>query len=247
MLLERHGLLALAIAAGAIATAGYVAIPGAAENAHLETVLRAPSPMRLRLERQWLIPLAVVVLSVPQWGAILAFLPTHASDAGAHVGIFFLADGVAIILSRSAAGLLIAAATSRTLVVAGLSASAVATLALLVPASDATLVFAGAASGVGAGLFVTPITVEIAHRSSRRTQGSAYALFAACHASGIVVGGIGGSLVGSWGGFASIMIVSGVCLAAAAATTFLDPLMGRKPDRISRIRAAQASGGSELV
>ena len=54
--------------------------------------------------RTWAPIIAIVILFIVHWGVIVAYLPQRAEAAGADIGLFFAADGVAILLSRVPSG-----------------------------------------------------------------------------------------------------------------------------------------------
>ena len=66
--------------------------------------LRAPEPSATELaaagrhygitfRREWAIPLLIIVTYVAHWGAVTAYLPIRAEQAGADIGLYFAADG----------------------------------------------------------------------------------------------------------------------------------------------------------
>ena len=55
---------------------------------------RPPTP-RLRVPTAWAPLIAIDLLYITHWGVIVAFLPQRAEAAGANIGLFFVADGVA--------------------------------------------------------------------------------------------------------------------------------------------------------
>ena len=67
----------------------------------------------------------VVVLFVAHWGVVTAYLPVRAEEAGASIGLFFFADGIAIVLTRIATGRLVEHASLRALILAGAGMTAV--------------------------------------------------------------------------------------------------------------------------
>ena len=64
-------------------------------------------------------PLLIVVTYVAHWGAITAYLPVRASEAGADIGLYFAADGMAIFAMRIPTGWLTNRVSTRNLIVVG--------------------------------------------------------------------------------------------------------------------------------
>ena len=73
----------------------------------------------ITFRREWTSPLAIVVTYVAHWGAVTAYLPVRAEEAGADIGLYFAADGIAIFLMRLPTGWLVDRVSSRTLIVTG--------------------------------------------------------------------------------------------------------------------------------
>ncbi len=79
--------------------------------------------------------LLVTLLYVAHWGVVTAYLPQRAAAAGADVGLFFVADGLGIVLVRVPSGWLADRIAARWLMATGLLMTAFA-LVLLLPAAD---------------------------------------------------------------------------------------------------------------
>jgi MFS family permease len=139
----------------------------------------------------WTGPLAIVLLYVIHWGVVIAYLPQRAYAAGADVGLFFAADGLAVLALRVPSGWLADRFDLRPLMIAGLGITFVAIALLILPPTTPILVLAGLLTGAGAGILLTPLLVEISRRSSDADRGSAFALFSASLAAALVVGSIG--------------------------------------------------------
>ncbi len=73
----------------------------------------------IAFRREWAIPLLIIVTYVAHWGAITAYLPIRAEAAGANIGLYFAADGIAIVLMRLPTGPLVARFSLRTLILTG--------------------------------------------------------------------------------------------------------------------------------
>ena len=65
---------------------------------------RSPAAARLRVPPVVGVVIAIELLYIVHWGVVVAFLPQRAEAAGANVGLFFVADGIAILLSRVPSG-----------------------------------------------------------------------------------------------------------------------------------------------
>jgi MFS family permease len=154
----------------------------------------------LAFRRSWAGLLAIVLLYVVHWGVVTAYLPQRADAAGADVGLFFVADGLAVLALRVPSGWLADRIQLRWIVLAGLAITFVA-IALLLPTPSTTLlVVAGLLTGAGAGLILTPLLVEISRRSDERDRGSAFALFSGSLATALAIGSIAvAPIVGSAG------------------------------------------------
>ena len=81
--------------------------------------------------------IAIDLLYIAHWGVIVAFLPQRAEAAGANIGLFFVADGIAILLSRVPSGWLADRIRPIFLILAGLLATGCAVLVLTAAADDA--------------------------------------------------------------------------------------------------------------
>jgi MFS family permease len=190
--------------------------------------------------RSWASLIAIVLLFIAHWGVIVAYLPQRAEAAGADIGLFFVADGVAILLSRVPAGWLADRMRPVILMLTGLSMTAGMIVLLALPPTTPLLVIAGVISGAGAGLVMTPILVELSRRSGDADRGSAFSLFSAALAAALVVGSIGGApLVGTFG-FEVALLVTLAGIGGAAAITLSDVGLRARPAP----QPSAANGGS---
>jgi MFS family permease len=116
--------------------------------------------------RPWASLIAIDLLFITHWGVVVAFLPQRAEAAGANVGLFFVADGVVILLARLPTGWLVDRMRPIVPIVIGLAATGAAVILLSCPDDTPSLVMAGCLStGVGGALVITPLLVELSRRS----------------------------------------------------------------------------------
>jgi MFS family permease len=169
--------------------------------------------------RSWARPVLVVLLYVAHWGVVTAYLPQRAEAARADVGLFFVADGIAILLLRVPSGWLADRVAPRRLILVGLAMTCVAIGLLALPATTAILVVAGVLTGAGAGLLLTPLLVELSRRSTEADRGSAFALFSAALAGALVLGSIGAAPLVATAGFEAAIVatIAGLVLSGVIA------------------------------
>lgn len=179
--------------------------------------------------REWASLIAIDLLFIAHWGVIVAFLPQRAESAGADIGLFFVADGVAILASRVPSGWMADRIRPIWLILTGLSATSVAVLVLTQPPSTPLLVGAGILTGLGGALVITPILVELSRRSLDADRGSAFSLFSAANAGALAIGSIGGAFVIGTFGFAVAMIATLFGLVGAALVAVLDQGLQTRP------------------
>jgi MFS transporter, DHA1 family, multidrug resistance protein len=172
---------------------------------------------------EWIPLLVIVLLYVSHWGVVTAYLPQRAELAGADVGLFFVADGIAVLALRIPSGWLADRIQPRWLVLTGLLLTAVAIGLLVLPPSTPILVIAGALTGGGAGLVLTPLLVEISRRSTDADRGSAFAMMSAALAGALVLGSIGATPIIASAGFEATILATIVGLAVATVVALADP------------------------
>jgi MFS family permease len=198
-------------------------------------------PARRRLgfafRRTWLSPLAIVLLYVAHWGVVTAYLPQRAHAAGADIGLFFVADGIAILALRVPSGWLADRIAPRWLILPGLAVTSVAIGLLVLPPTTPILIVAGMLTGSGGGLILSPLLVEISRRSAPADQGSAFALFSGALAGALILGSIGGAPIIAVAGFEAAVIASIGGLACSAVLTMLDAGLAQ-PARATTVIAA---------
>lgn len=192
------------------------------------------------VRRAWAAPISIVVLFIAHWGVIVAYLPQRAEAAGADIGLFFVADGVAIIASRVPAGWLTDRMRPVILMLVGLAMTAAMLVLLAFPSTTPLLVVAGALSGFGAGLVMTPVLVELSRRSGDADRGSAFSLFSAAQALALVLGSIGGAPLVATFGFEATILVTLAGIAGAAGLTLSDAGLRARPSA----QPSAAKGGT---
>ena len=178
--------------------------------------------------RTWLAPLVVTLLYVAHWGVVTAYLPQRAEFAGADVGLFFAADGLAVLALRIPSGWLADRIQSRWLILAGLLVTGVAIGLLVLPPTTPILVLAGVLTGGGAGLVMTPLLVEMSRRSTDADRGSAFAMLSAALAAALVLGSIGVAPIIGSAGFEATILASIAGLVVASLVAIADPLLGAR-------------------
>jgi MFS family permease len=181
--------------------------------------------------REWTPPLLITVLYVAHWGVVTAYLPQRAELAGADIGLFFVADGIAVLALRIPSGWLADRIQPRWLVLAGLLATAVAIGLLILPVTTPILLVAGLLTGGGAGLVLTPLLVELSRRSTDADRGSAFAMLSAALAAALVLGSIGAAPVIASAGFEATILVTIAGIVLATIVALADPGLAPKPRR----------------
>ena len=151
------------------------------------------------------------------WGVITAFLPIEVPpDQVPNVGWFFAADALAVMAARIPTGYMADRFGARWLLVAGVATTGVAIVTLLISPSLATLLIAGAGTGLGAALLLPPILLALTRRSDERDRGTAMALYNTSIASAVGAGSLGGAVLVQRIGFQATLVASLIaCLAAA--------------------------------
>jgi predicted MFS family arabinose efflux permease len=180
----------------------------------------------LAYRRAWTVPLLIVVLFVAHWGVVTAYLPVRAEEAGADIGLFFFADGIAIVLTRLAAGRLVEHASLKALILAGAAVTAAGVGLLLLPVTSLTLLLSGLLGGAGGAIVMTPVTIELSRRSSDADRGSAFSLFSGGLAVAMTLGSIGGAPIVATLGFNAGLVVGIVLIVGAMVLAALDKPLG---------------------
>ncbi|HEY6057470.1 MAG TPA: MFS transporter, partial [Candidatus Limnocylindrales bacterium] len=184
---------------------------------------REPSVRRFgfAVRRQWLGPVVIVFLTLVHWGVLSTYLPARAERAGADIGLFFAADGIAIVLSRVPTGWVADRVSWRLVVGCGL-ALLLASLGLAaLPPTTPLLALSGALNGAGAAIALTPNLVELTRRSDDEDRGSALALYGATLAGGLSVGSVAAAPIVAMAGFEGAVGLGLLGLVAAGTVLLL--------------------------
>lgn len=212
--------------------AGVVAVLVAGTLLGLRLPLRASEPplvvlgaasrrFGITFRPEWAVPLLIIVTYVAHWGAVTAYLPIRAEQAGADIGLYFAADGAAIFAMRFPVGWLVDRVGSRWLILVGAGMTFVAVGMLLLPLSTPLLIVSGLIGGAGGGIVMTPVTVELSRRSADADRGSAFALFSGGIATAMTLGSVGGAPIVALFGLSAALVMGlaliGVSMALAAA------------------------------
>lgn len=231
--LDAVALLAIVFVLGAMAVALRLPIARtglAAATAGAGGLPAAGRRFGITFRRAWAIPLLIVVTYVAHWGTVTVYLPIRADAAGANVGLYFAADGLAIFLMRLPTGWLVDRVPSRLLVVIGAFVTAIAIAMLLLPLTTPLLVASGLLGGAAGALVMTPVLVELSRRSSSADRGSAFALYSGSLASAISLGSIGGAPLVAALGMSTTLVIGIGLIGVALVLALADPLM-RDPRR----------------
>ncbi|HYO42776.1 MAG TPA: MFS transporter, partial [Candidatus Limnocylindrales bacterium] len=192
------------------------------------TLAAATRRFGITYRRTWTVPLLITVSYVAHWGAVTAYLPIRAEQAGADIGLYFVADGIAIFLMRVPTGWLVDRVTSRLLILVGAGMTAVAIGMLLLPLTTPLLIASGLLGGAGGGIVLTPITVELSRRSSDADRGSAFSLLSGGLAAAMTIGSIGGAPIVAVLGLSAALVMGIVLIAVAMALAISDPSLATK-------------------
>lgn len=170
-------------------------------------------------KRAWVVPLTLTVLFLPYWGVTLAYLQQEAHGQHLNGGLFFAFDGIAILLVRLPAGVALRQLSTEALIIVGGVACVGCVAVLASSLSEAGLIFAGVASGLGSGCVMTALLVETARRTGPDEAGGSFAYFSIAQASGIALGSVLGALTVPQIGFSGALIVSGAGMLLGIAST----------------------------
>ncbi len=177
---------------------------------------------RIVYRPSWTTPIAVVLLYIAHWGVVIAYLPQRAEAAGADIGLFFVADALAVLALRVPTGWFADRMASRVPVLIGVAITAVAVAMLVLPPTTPLLILAGILTGAGASIVITPLLLELSRRSDDSDRGTAFSLFSASLAASLVLGSIGGAPLVAAAGFEAALAGTLLGLGLAAFVTVRD-------------------------
>jgi predicted MFS family arabinose efflux permease len=228
------GVAAMVIALVLVAMLLARRLPAPMPSVHAALEGAASHRFGITFRREWTVPLLIVITYVAHWGAVTAYLPVRADAAGANIGLYFAADGIAIFLMRLPTGTLVERFAPRALIVTGAGMTAVAIGMLLLPLTTPLLIVSGLIGGAGGAMVMTPVTVELSRRSTDADRGSAFALFSASLAGAITLGSIGGAPIVALFGLSAALVVGivliGVSMTLAATDRSLaEPVIPGQP------------------
>ena len=201
----------------------------------------APRRFGLALRPSWIPLIAIILLFIVHWGVVIAYLPQRAEAARADIGLFFAADGLAVLASRVPSGWLADRMRPVLLILVGLATTGAAILLLTIPPTTPLLIAAGLLSGAGGGLVMTPILVELSRRSADADRGSAFSLFSAALATALVIGSIGAAPIIATVGFEAALLAGLVAVVGAAGVAAADRGLRVRPSRVSATSAVSVS------
>ncbi len=229
-ILDAASLDGVAAAVVAFVLAGMILgqrVPVRAIAADVVAARAASRRFGITFRREWAAPLLVLVTFVAHWGAVTAYLPARAEAAGADIGLYFAADGLAIFLMRLPSGWLVDRFTARILILVGAAATVVALAILLLPLTTPLLVASGLISGSAGALVLTPVTVELSRRSTDADRGSAFAMLSGGIAVAITLGSIGGAPIVAVLGLSAALAAGIGLVVVSMAVALSDPLLAQ--------------------
>ena len=200
----------------------------------------------IRFRRTWTIPLLIVVCYVAHWGAVTAYMPVRAEEAGADAGLYFAADGLGIFLMRVISGRLVDTVSTRLMLVVGEVMTAIAVGMLLLPLTTPMLIVSGLIGGTGGAIVMAPLLLELSRRSTDADRGSAFALFSGAIAIAMTLGSMAGApivaILGLSAALAAGMVLIGVSVVLSVTDTTLGSGQGAGPGTDAVSEAPFGSG-----
>jgi len=212
--------------------------PDPTEARSEDAIKVAPRRLGFAYRTSWGPLIAIDLLFITHWGVVTAFLPQRAEAAGADVGLFFVADGVVVLLSRVPTGYFVDRVRPVVPILLGLLSTSVAIVLLAMPPATPLLVAAGCLTGLGGAFVITPLLVEMARRSADADRGSAFSLLSAGNATALAIGSIGGAAVVASSGFEAAILSTLIAMAGGAIVASRDAALRAEPP--GRPRAALA-------
>ena len=171
-------------------------------------------------QRAWTLPLASNGLNGVYFGGLLAYLPLYLTQIhGPNAGFFFTADAVGILLFRIPAGILTDRTRPAVPMMLGLILTLIGLAAFMPPINIVWLMLAGAATGIGAGLFSNGVMTHLLNLSQNNNRGTSMSLSVAAISLGVFLGSsLSGIILGKAG-------FGGIVLFGAIAEAFAIPLV----------------------
>ena len=170
VVLDRYGLSAVSVLVGVLVLAALAIVIARpitrTTEAAATTLAAARRRMGFAWRRSWLVPLAVIVLFVLHWGLLIAYLPQRAVAANADIGLFFAADGIAVLLARIPAGWLADHMRPVGPVLAGVALTFLGVAPLFAPPTTPVLIASGLLTGIGGALIIQPLMLAMTARSA---------------------------------------------------------------------------------
>lgn len=179
--------------------------------------------------RSWFVPLAVIVLFVLHWGLLIAYLPQRAVAANADIGLFFAADGIAVLVARIPAGWLADHMRPVGPVLAGVALTFVGVAPLFAPPTTPVLIVAGLLTGIGGALIIQPLMLAMTARSTDADRGSAFSYFSASFSASIALASVGTAPLIGTVGYTTLLALALGALGLSAVVALLDVDLRRKP------------------
>jgi predicted MFS family arabinose efflux permease len=236
LVLDRYGLSAVSVLVGVLVLAALAIVIARPITRTTEAAASNLAAARRRMgfawRRSWLVPLAVVVLFVLHWGLLIAYLPQRAVAANADIGLFFAADGIAVLLARIPAGWLADHMRPVGPVLAGVALTFVGVAPLFAPPTTPVLIASGLLTGIGGALIIQPLMLAMTARSTDADRGSAFALFSASFSASIALASVGTAPLIGTVGYSTLLALALGALASSAVVALLDADLRRKPNLV---------------
>jgi MFS family permease len=199
------------------ATALAAVVLASATPETLATPSPAPFTLGATLSGPALAPSAVMGCLMLTYGALVIFLPLHATRLGVNPGIFFLVYALVLTVARGPAGRVSDRLGRAPAAAAGLALAAVALGLLALGTGAATLAAVGALYGLAGGIAQPALAAWCVDVVAPADRGRAMGTFFTTLELGIAVGSMSSGLaVGRWGFAATFLAAAAVAVAGAA-------------------------------
>ncbi|CAN5698854.1 hypothetical protein BH18CHL1_BH18CHL1_10420 [soil metagenome] len=157
------------------------------------------------------------------------YLPQRAAAAGADVSLLFTADAIALLAVRVPAAWLTGRIGVMPLVVGGVAVTTGSLVLLLLPPTTILLVLAGLGTGMGGGMILPAMMIELSHRSDDTDRGSAFGLYSVAFGAGLSAGSIAVAPFYAMVGFEVALTIGIVACVAGGVIGLLDRAMRHPP------------------